>query len=117
MKYQCKYCSFECEQSNGYLKHMRIHQDEKDFVLKCESCHKLCKSVAAYKKHQYWHQMKDERDSTRSAESLLHYGGSSHQASSGFVRDRSPCNTQFVANLVCFMSGKAGECNDFILRA
>ena len=89
--HRCKYCSWESERYTDYLKHIGIHEQEEDFSLQCESCYKAFRSVAVYKKHRYWHQVKDKRDlSARQTESCSHSGSFLEQGDTDPVRDRSP---------------------------
>ena len=59
--YCCMYCSCQFEERERFLKHVRRHQNETGFTLRCETCGKSCKTVRQFRDHLRWHKLKEER--------------------------------------------------------
>ena len=59
--YCCSYCSFKCLEHHNFLKHVRRHEHETDFVVNCEKCNKTCQTVRQLRDHLRWHKVKADQ--------------------------------------------------------
>ena len=49
--YICDFCTFKCFDFEKYLKHIRRHVNEDNFVLRCPSCPRKYTSVRYWREH------------------------------------------------------------------